>query len=222
MFDVLTDSQPLAGKKSITSRQALLVSLGGRVGGGNITGAVAISLGGPGAVFWTWAMAHLGMATSLAECTLAQIFKRFDGDGAFRGGPADYSTRGLGIRFKWLTSPRRLYARSAGVGPPGHSGKYDRRCSAGICPIVADQHGHHAQRHHRRDHLGGIRRVAPACDVVVPVMARIYIATALFVIGTHLTDVPAVLAQIFRSAFGLDVAFSGGMGAAIAQGMLRG
>jgi AGCS family alanine or glycine:cation symporter len=78
----------------VSSFQALVVSVAGRVGGGNIAGvAVAISLGGPGAVFWMWLIGLMGMATSFFECSLAQLFKRYEPDGTFRGGPAYYLTR---------------------------------------------------------------------------------------------------------------------------------
>ncbi|MDG3085758.1 alanine:cation symporter family protein [Vibrio hannami] len=77
MFRVLLTKNQTAGEKSISGREALLLSVGGRVGGGNIAGvAVAITLGGPGAVFWMWAIALVGMATSLVECSLAQLYKR--------------------------------------------------------------------------------------------------------------------------------------------------
>ena len=73
------------------------MSVGGRVGGGNIAGvAVAITLGGPGAVFWMWAIVLVGMATSLVECTLAQVYKRKQEDGSYRGDPARMIMHGLG------------------------------------------------------------------------------------------------------------------------------
>lgn len=92
----------LAGGLSGTSRglssfQALVVSVAGRVGGGNIAGvAVAITLGGPGALFWMWLIAVFGMATSLFECALAQLYKRSDGSDTYRGGPAYVMRYGLG------------------------------------------------------------------------------------------------------------------------------
>ncbi|WP_354622573.1 alanine:cation symporter family protein [Psychromonas sp. MME2] len=77
MFRVLLNKNQTANKNAISGREALLLSVGGRVGGGNIAGvAVAITLGGPGAVFWMWAVALVGMATSLVECSLAQLYKR--------------------------------------------------------------------------------------------------------------------------------------------------
>lgn len=89
MFRVLSPKNQTADPNKISAREALLISVGGRVGGGNIAGvAVAITLGGPGAVFWMWAIALIGMCTSLVECTLAQLNKRTDADGNFRGGPA--------------------------------------------------------------------------------------------------------------------------------------
>ncbi|CAN0605630.1 unnamed protein product, partial [Ectocarpus sp. 12 AP-2014] len=86
-------------KGHVSSFQALVVSVAGRVGGGNIAGvAVAISLGGPGAVFWMWLIGLMGMATSFFECSLAQLYKRWEANGSFRGGPAYYLTRGINQR----------------------------------------------------------------------------------------------------------------------------
>jgi alanine or glycine:cation symporter, AGCS family len=81
----------------LSSFQALMLSVAGRVGAGNIAGvAVAITLGGPGAVFWMWVIGLIGMATSYFECTLAQLYKNAQPDGTYRGGPAYYIERGLG------------------------------------------------------------------------------------------------------------------------------
>ena len=93
MFRVLSGKNQSADPNAISAREALLVSVGGRVGGGNIAGvAVAITLGGPGAVFWMWAIAAVGMATSLIECSLAQLYKRTepDGDLSRRAGALDH------------------------------------------------------------------------------------------------------------------------------------
>jgi AGCS family alanine or glycine:cation symporter len=84
----------------LTSFQALCTSLAARVGSGNLAGvALAITAGGPGAVFWMWVTAIIGMATSFAECSLAQLYKEPDRQGQFRGGPAWYMARGLGMRW---------------------------------------------------------------------------------------------------------------------------
>jgi AGCS family alanine or glycine:cation symporter len=92
-------------ERGISSLQALAVSVAGRVGGGNIAGvAVAITLGGPGALFWMWLIALLGMATSLFECALSQLYKRRESDNTFRGGPAYVMRYGLG----WKVLPGDL------------------------------------------------------------------------------------------------------------------
>ena len=98
-FAVFSDRGGRGSDRGISSFQALSVSVAGRVGGGNIAGvAVAITLGGPGALFWMWLIALLGMATSLFECALAQLYKRRHGDETFRGGPAYVMHYGLGWR----------------------------------------------------------------------------------------------------------------------------
>ena len=96
---VLSDIEWRGSERGISSFQALAVSVAGRVGGGNIAGvAVAITLGGPGALFWMWLIALLGMSTSLFECALAQLYKRRHGEETFRGGPAYVMRYGLGWR----------------------------------------------------------------------------------------------------------------------------
>lgn len=105
MFRILGANQAFKKDKHghLSSFQALLLSVAGRVGGGNIAGvAVAITLGGPGAIFWMWVVGLMGMATSFFECTLAQTFKKAEPDGTYRGGPAYYIRRGLGENWKWL------------------------------------------------------------------------------------------------------------------------
>jgi len=224
MFRVLSSKNQSADPNAISAREALLVSVGGRVGGGNIAGvAVAITLGGPGAVFWMWAIALVGMATSLVESSLAQLFKRSVGDGTYRGGPASYIVFGLGEQYRWLAI---LYA---------------------ICLIAAFGFGFNAFQGNTfagavEDSLGigriwtaivltaitgfivygGIRRIAKAADVIVPIMALSYLAMALVIVALNIASVPSMLWTIVTNAFGLQEAVSGGMGAALAQGLRRG
>jgi AGCS family alanine or glycine:cation symporter len=224
MFRVLVGRDPNADPNQISAREALLVSVGGRVGGGNIAGvAVAITLGGPGAVFWMWAIALVGMCTSLVECTLAQVYKTTAADGTFRGGPAAYIRRGLGAKYGWLAV---LYAicliGSFGLGFNAFQGNT-------IAGAVKDSLG--IERLWTGIVLaaiagfiiyGGIRRIAKAMDVIVPVMALSYIGIALVIIAMNLGEMPRVIAMIVANAFGLEQAVGGGMGAAIAQGLRRG
>ena len=223
MFRVLTGKQEGA-EGHVSSREALLVSVGGRVGGGNIAGvAVAITLGGPGAVFWMWAIALVGMATSLFECSLAQTFKRTDEDGTYRGGPAQYIIHGLGANYKWLAV---IYAISliaafalgfnafqgnTVAGAVNDSLGIDRLWTGIALAIVTGFVVY-----------GGIKRIAQVADVVVPIMAIGYIGMAIIIIVLNIGDIPAVIATIVKNAFGIEEAVGGGMGAAIAQGLRRG
>jgi AGCS family alanine or glycine:cation symporter len=224
MFRVLFPGTQPKGEGHVSSREALLVSVGGRVGGGNIAGvAVAITLGGPGAVFWMWAIALIGMATSLFECSLAQIFKRTDENGTYRGGPAQYILHGLGQQYKWLAV---IYAVSLIAAFALGFNAFQGNTVAGA---IQDSFG--VERVWSGLGLaaltgivvyGGIKRIAHVADVVVPIMAIGYIGIALLIILFNIGDVPAVLALIVKNAFGFEEAVGGGMGAAIAQGVRRG
>jgi AGCS family alanine or glycine:cation symporter len=224
MFRVLTGQNESADPNAISAREALLVSVGGRVGGGNIAGvAVAITLGGPGAVFWMWAIAAVGMATSLIECSLAQLYKRTDANGDFRGGPARAIIHGLGADYKWLAV---LYAvcliASFALGFNAFQGNTVAGAaldSLGIERIWTDVF---LAIGTGMIVYGGIHRIAKAADVIVPVMATGYILLALLVIVMNLGELPGVISSIFANAFGFEEAVSGGMGAALAQGLRRG
>ncbi len=206
----------------LSSFQALMLSVAGRVGAGNIAGvAVAISLGGPGAVFWMWLVALLGMATSFFECSLAQLFKRREEDGSYRGGPAFYIEHGLGRRglaiffsvlllvtFGFGFNSLQAYTVASSLhdtfGIPAYFSGIGLMLVIGL--II----------------FGGIKRIAHTADVLVPAMAVLYIIMALVVIGLNISEVPGTLALIVKSAFGLEPAFSGGIGAAILMGVKRG
>ncbi|HBU55691.1 MAG TPA: sodium:alanine symporter, partial [Sulfitobacter sp.] len=208
----------------ISAREALLVSVGGRVGGGNIAGvAVAITLGGPGAVFWMWAIALVGMATSLVECSLAQLFKRKVGEHSYRGGPAAAIIHGLGKEYRWLAVIYAICLIAAfGLGFNAFQGNTvagSMQDSFGIDRLwtgiaLAAISGFII--------FGGIHRIAKVSDVVVPIMAIGYLAMALIVILLNITSLPGVIYDIVTNAFGLQEAVGGGMGAAVAQGLRRG
>lgn len=224
MFRVLSPKNQTGDPNAISARQALLVSVGGRVGGGNIAGvAVAVTLGGPGAVFWMWAIALVGMATSLVECSLAQLYKRRQENGDFRGGPARSILHGLGEQYRWLAV---IYAicliASFAIGFNAFQGNtvagaaeeslgLSRYITGGALTVIA---GFVV--------FGGIHRIAKFADVIIPIMALAYIAMAIIIIVINIADVPAVLWTIVANAFGLEEAVGGGMGAAIANGLRRG
>ncbi len=224
MFRVLRNDANAEDSEKISAREALMISVGGRVGGGNIAGvAVAITLGGPGAVFWMWAIALVGMATSLVECSLAQLFKRKVGENDYRGGPARAIIHGLGAEYKWLAVVYAICLIAAfGLGFNAFQGNT-------VAGAIQDSLG--------IDRLwtgialaaaagiiifGGIHRIAKAADAMVPIMAVGYIVMAVVVILLNIGDVPGVIASIVKNAFGFEQAVGGGMGAAIAQGLRRG
>jgi len=224
MFRVLSSKNQSGDPNAISAREALLISVGGRVGGGNIAGvAVAITLGGPGAVFWMWAIALVGMATSLVECSLAQLYKRRESDGTFRGGPARSILHGLGGDYRWLAIVYAVCLIAAfGLGFNAFQGNtvagavndslgISRFVTGGLLAVVA---GFIV--------FGGIHRIAKAADIVVPIMAFSYILMALVVIVLNITEVPGVIWSIVANAFGFEEAVGGGMGAALAQGLRRG
>jgi AGCS family alanine or glycine:cation symporter len=224
MFRVLSSKNQSADPNAISAREALLISVGGRVGGGNIAGvAVAITLGGPGAVFWMWAIALVGMATSLIECSLAQLYKRSNGDGTYRGGPADYIMHGLGSQYRWLAIVYAVcliasfafgfnaFQGNTFAGAANDSIGIDRLWSGVALAVLTGFIVY-----------GGIRRIAKAADIVIPIMAFVYIALALVAIVTNITDLPGVIWSIVANALGFEEAVSGGIGAALAQGLRRG
>ncbi|MEF1289338.1 alanine/glycine:cation symporter family protein [Vibrio sp. M260118] len=221
MFTVLKNSRK-ADKAGISSFQALCTSLAARVGTGNMAGvAVALTAGGPGAIFWMWLIAMLGMATSFAESTLAQLYKTKDDDGNYRGGPAYYMEKGLGMRwmgvlfsifliiaFGLVFNAVQANSIANAMGNAfGWEETYVGIAVVALSSIVI---------------FGGIKRIAKVAELIVPVMALAYLLLALFIMLTNLEKLPAVLTLIFKSAFGLQEAAAGGLGYAIAQAMING
>lgn len=223
MVSLLGDSPKKAGshEKHISSFQAFAVSLASRVGTGNLAGvATAITVGGPGAVFWMWLIALLGSSSAFVESTLAQLYKR-KGKDSFVGGPAYYMEKGLkarwmGILFAILISITFGFA-------------FNSVQSNTICAAWEKAFG--------IDHVwmgivltavtlliifGGIHRIARVSGVIVPVMALGYIVLALGVVLFNLGKLPDVIRLIVSNAFGWEQALGGGIGATLMQGIKRG
>ncbi len=246
MFRVFDPKIKPEDPNAISGREALLLSIGGRVGGGNIAGvAVAITLGGPGAVFWMWTIAFIGMATSMVECTIAQVYKHTDSDGNYRGGAARSIIYGLGERYRWLAVIYSIcLCLSFAIGFNAFQGNtvagaiQNTFVSLGFdnsWHLASFMFGGETYLISFREIagislaiiagtiiFGGIKRIAKASDIVVPVMALVYIGLAILVIVTNITEVPGVIASIVKNALGFEEVVSGGVGAAIAQGMKRG
>ncbi len=228
MFTQLTEKKHVKGGHSISSFQALMVSTASRVGTGNIAGvATAIATGGPGAVFWMWAMAIVGAASAFVESTLAQIFKVRGKDGEFRGGPAYYIEQGLGHRWLGIVFAillilcfafgfNGLQAFNAassltyytGGGELGH--KAAVACGLVLACMTAFVI------------FGGAHRISIITSIVVPVMALVYIAIAVWTCVSNIADLPAAFALMFSSAFDWQSIFGGFAGSVVMLGIKRG
>ncbi|MCO6382501.1 MAG: alanine:cation symporter family protein [Vannielia sp.] len=224
MFNVLTGTNEDNDPTKISAREALFVSVGGRVGGGNIAGvAVAITAGGPGAVFWMWAIALVGMCSALVEATLAQLYKRTEADGNYRGGPARAIIHGLGANYRWLAV---IYAvcliASFSIGFNAFQGNTVAGAALDSMNIPRIATGVVLAAATAFIVWGGIHRIAKAADVIIPVMAFMYIGMALVIIVLNIGSLPGVIGDILANAFGFREAVAGGMGAAIANGLRRG
>ncbi len=216
---------PEKDSQGITPIQALTTSLASRVGTGNIAGvAVAVYTGGPGALFWMWIVALLGMATAYAESALAQLYKVNDHHGLYRGGPAFYISRGLKSPWAGAVFSVALLvvfglvfnAVQANAIAESFSESFSLdRTQVGVALAVLSG----------IVIFGGIRNIARVAEVVVPFMAVAYLGVALWVLVANVDKIPDVLVLIVRSAFGLDQAAGGlvgGMTAAMLNGVKRG
>ena len=221
MFAVMKNSTQ-SDQSGISSFQALCTGLSARVGTGNLAGvAMAISLGGSGAVFWMWVIALLGMATGFAESVLGQLYKVKDQNNEFRGGPAYYIRQGLGKPWLAVTFAVCLFlgygfsfsAMQANTIAEALNNTfaitpvYSGVVIAIIAGIIV---------------MGGLRSIARFAEKVVPVMGLAFVGLALIVTIINIELVPAMIQDIVLSAFGLTEAAAGAFGAAIKNGIQRG
>lgn len=221
MFSVLKNSNK-SDSAGISSFQALCTTLAARVGTGNLTGvAIALTAGGPGAIFWMWVVAFIGMATSFVESSLAQLYKTKDDNGNYRGGPAYYMEKGLGMR--WMGVLFSIFLIIA-FGLVFNAVQANSIAQASAVAF-------HLQPLHVGIGLvllsgvvifGGIRSIAKVAELVVPLMAGAYLLLALWVIGHNIEHMPAILTLIFKSAFGLQEAAAGAVGYGISRAMTQG
>ena len=186
----------------LTSFQSLCTSLAARVGSGNLAGvALAITAGGPGAVFWMWVAAFIGMATSFAECSLAQLYKERDVNGQFRGGPAWYMARGLGMR--WMGVLFAVFLLIAyGIIFSGVQANAVARAlsfSFDFPPLVT---GIILAVFALLAITCGLHGVARFMQGFVPLMAIIWVLTSLVICVMNIGQLPHVIWSIFESAFG--------------------
>ena len=215
------------GKGDVSSFAALCTALAATIGTGNIVGvATAVQAGGPGAIFWMWLVALLGMATKYAECLLAVKYRVRDKNGFMAGGPMYYIERGLGI--KWLAKLFALFGVMVaffGIGtfPQVNAITYAMQDTFNVpvlvtAIIVTLLVGLII--------LGGVKRIATASSVIVPFMAILYVTTSLVIILLNIEKVPDAISLIIYSAFEPQAALGGAVGftvmKAIQSGVARG
>ena len=235
---ILTDRSVTAHtareEQAISQFQSLCTALASTIGTGNLVGvATAILSGGPGAVFWMWVMALLGMMTSYAENVLGIYYRRKDPAGGWRGGPMYYLRDGLGSRPGCKLPGQVLAAlfaafcalASFGIGNLSQLNSIagNLRAAFGVPEAVT---GAVLAAVSAVILLGGLKRVAAVAEKLVPAMALLYIVGALTVVGVHITAVPAALAAIVKGAFGLQAVGGGvvgyGLSRAVTWGFKRG
>ncbi|MCM2972239.1 alanine/glycine:cation symporter family protein [Larsenimonas suaedae] len=208
--------------EGISAFQAFATSLASRVGTGNLAGvAIALWVGGPGAIFWMWMTALVGLATAFIESTLAQVYKEPHEDGSFRGGPAYYMERGLGKR--WMSVIFAVFLLIAyGLAFNGAQANTIAQSMEQAFSIPTWATGVVLVVLTALIIFGGVKSVARTAEKIVPVMAIIYLLIALLILAMNISEVPAMLALIVKSAFGYGPAVGGAVGYTIKIAMENG
>lgn len=231
------------GRGEVTSFGALCTALSATIGTGNIVGvATALVAGGPGALFWMWIAALFGMATKYAEGVLAIKYRVIKKDGHVLGGPFYYIENGMGTKWKWLAKIFAFFGVGVGLLGIGTFTQVNGIASA-VNNFFDPQNAFAISIFHREYSItvvlagilltvcvglviiGGIKRIAKVSEIIVPFMAVLYIAVTFLILITNITKVPAAIAEIVTSAFGLRAAAGGAMGAiivAMQKGIARG
>ena len=227
-FKFLFTSRDSGDSKNISPFLSLMTALSATIGTGNIAGvATAIVLGGPGAIFWMWLTALVGMATKYAEAVLAVRYRQQDSQGQYHGGPMYYILHGLGHKYRWLAASFAVFGAIAAFGI-GNTVQANSLAQAmqdrfDISPawvalvllilvysVV----------------IGGVRRIANVAGKVVPIMGFLYLVVGLVVLVINYESIPHIFTLIFSSAFDFGSAAGGvtgyGIAAAVRYGIARG
>lgn len=227
----------------VTSFAALCTALSATIGTGNIVGvATAVVAGGPGALFWMWLAALVGMATKYSECLLSVKYRQVTEDGHIIGGPFYYIEKGMGSKFKWLAKIFAVFGVCVGLMGIGTFTQVNGIASA--VNNFFDANNSWTVSIFGIDYswtvviaaivvaffvalviIGGIKRISSVAQVIVPFMAITYVILAVLIIGFNITKVPGAFATIVKSAFGVRAAAGGALGAmmvAMQNGIARG
>lgn len=227
----------------VSSFAALCTALSATIGTGNIVGvATAVVAGGPGALFWMWLAALVGMATKYSECLLSVKYRQVTEDGHIIGGPFYYIEKGMGSKFKWLAKIFAVFGVCVGLMGIGTFTQVNGIASA--VNNFFDANNSWTVSILGIDYswtvviaaivvaffvalviIGGIKRISSVAQVIVPFMAITYVILAVLIIGFNITKVPCAFATIVKSAFGVRAAAGGALGAmvvAMQNGIARG
>lgn len=249
LSSIFRKSEKKAGGE-LSSFKALCTALSATIGTGNIVGvATAIALGGPGALFWMWLAALLGMATKYAECLLAIHFREVKADGHILGGPFYTCEKGVGSKIKWLGKPLAVlfavFGTMVGLFGIGTFSQVNSISSAvetfakvaspalstvtipgiGTYSVVVVVASIILAVLVALVIIGGLKRISSVAGVIVPVMAVLYVAIGLLAVACNISKVTDAFEQIFQGAFGFKAAAGGTVGAlivAMQKGIARG
>lgn len=215
---------PSSGEGDVSPFGALMTALSSTIGTGNIAGvAVAIAIGGPGAVFWMWVTAFVGMASKFAEGVLAVKFREVDADGRHVGGPMYYIKNGMGSKWAWLGAIFAgfgiLAAWGTGASIQANAIADALNSNYGVAPYLS---GLILAAAAAAVILGGIKRIANVASKLVPFMAFSYLAAGLIAISLNADAIPAAFSSIFSQAFGYDAAKGGFIGGLLLLAMQKG
>ena len=224
MFKLITEGVVSSDKDTehISSFGAFTISSASRVGTGNLAGvAIAIFMGGAGAVFWMWILALIGAASSMIENTLAQVYKKKNDDGTYRGGPAYYMKQGLGLGWMGTTFSILITISfglifnsvQANTIASAFEGAFEVNpliigvIISGLTGLII---------------FGGLKRIVSFTQIIFPAMAGIYLLVAFAVILFNISELPSVFSHIFSQAFGMEQAATGAFAFMVMQGIKRG
>lgn len=210
--------ESMRATEGVSGFGALCAALGGQVGTGSLVGvATALFSGGPGAIFWMWVTALLGMTISFGEAVLAQLFRESNGDGTYRGGPAYYIMKGLnnkilatgfcisiimGIGFCYVMIQSSSVALAAEGLIPSFTPLHMAIVQVVLVALIV---------------FGGVKRLADVASWFVPIMALVYIAVTVYIVLANLTELPHVIGLIFGNAFKFEAAAGGVAGHTIRE-----
>lgn len=199
----------LKSDSNVSGFAALATAVGGQVGTGSLVGvATALVAGGPGAIFWMWITALLGMIITFAETVLGQIYRVKLEDGTYRGGPAYYVRFGLKSRIMSVITAI-FYIIGVGLCIAFMQTNSIAQALTGVSNINPIYIGVVITIIAAIVTIGGVKRLTDISSKIVPVMAGLYILAVLFILLTNITKVPAMFSDIFKGAFGLKQAFAG-------------